>query len=308
MSISLLVAVGIFALRATPEAENTGDLLYALSRYSGVPSLNLANGCLYALESETLNRSRNYTEAQRAQAARDNVVLPPRTNITLDFYEFPNVGGDLVSLGACALFWLLLLTLCEVRCKGRRRSRPRHLVDAADLDLDVLGEATRDMSDDVLCVRHLRKTYSSTVAVGDCSFGVRKGECFCLLGSNGAGKSSTFRSLACETPIDSGEISVLQQQSFAARIRHLGYCSQEDRLFENLTVLEHLLFYARAKGVPSASEHARSLVMALGLTHDANKVAQNLSGGNKRKLSVAIALVGSPKIVMLDEPSAGLDP
>lgn len=100
------------------------------------------------------------------------------------------------------------------------------------------------------------------------------------------------------------------QKDFQDARKLIGYCPQYDALFPMLTVLEHLWFYTKIKGVPTDKRYAmvEKAIETLNLKDHRNKQSQTLSGGNKRKLSVAIALLGNPPIVLLDEPSAGMDP
>lgn len=88
----------------------------------------------------------------------------------------------------------------------------------------------------------------------------------------------------------------------------MGYCPQDDVLFDLLTVEEHLYFYARLRCLEYYQEHIDALLETLSLTKERKKKSMDLSGGNKRKLSVAIALVGKPRLILLDEPSTGVDP
>lgn len=151
------------------------------------------------------------------------------------------------------------------------------------------------------------------MAVRKASFALDYGECFALLGVNGAGKSTTFKSLTRDILPTTGEISIsgfdVQAQFQEAR-KLIGYCPQYDAIFPKLTVEETLKFYALVKGlrtykIKSAVEKA---IKDLNLKDHRTKLAGELSGGNKRKLSVAMALLGNPPIILLDEPSAGMDP
>lgn len=172
--------------------------------------------------------------------------------------------------------------------------------------------------EDVIRVHNFRKAYSTlcgepVLAVEKISFGLDYGECFALLGVNGAGKSTTFKSLTNDTIPTTGNISIGGydcQKNFTEARKMIGYCPQYDALFHVLTVSEHLWFYAKLKGVPSDKRAAmvEKSIRELNLKEHRNKFAGTLSGGNKRKLGVAIALLGNPPIVLLDEPSAGMDP
>ena len=130
---------------------------------------------------------------------------------------------------------------------------------------------------------------------------------------NGAGKSTTFKSLTKDTVPTTGKITIAGfdvQKDFSDARKLVGYCPQYDALFPMLTVLEHLWFYAKIKGVPVSKrkDMVNHAIDTLNLRDHKKKQSQTLSGGNKRKLSVAIALLGNPPIVLLDEPSAGMDP
>ncbi|KAI3423876.1 hypothetical protein D9Q98_009710 [Chlorella vulgaris] len=153
------------------------------------------------------------------------------------------------------------------------------------------------------------------VAVRGNWLGVRHGECFCLLGPNGAGKSTTIGCLTGVLPLDGGEALVCGESIAAAggmdRVRPLmGVCPQFDVLWEQLTGAEHLLLFAAIKGLPSSVRQgdAARLLEEVKLSEAGGVRAGSYSGGMKRRLSVAIALLGDPQVVYLDEPTTGLDP
>ncbi len=190
-----------------------------------------------------------------------------------------------------------------------------------DADADVANEARRVHSqmvnssvEDVILIDKLRKVYpGGKVAVKGLSYGVQLGEVWGFLGINGAGKSSTLAMLTGAALPTSGTAQlagydVIQQQPEVRRL--LGYCPQFDALLELLTVREHLELYARIKGVPKDDVAAtvETQLDDFDLRPYSNKLAGTLSGGNKRKLSVAACLIGNPPIVILDEPSTGMDP
>ena len=216
---------------------------------------------------------------------------------------------------------------------------------ARDDDEDVAAEAARidagRATGDAIVVSHVRKVYGgrsaaltnrfgcrgrsaapraasyadggAKIAVRDFSLGVPESEVFGFLGLNGAGKSTLMKILCGDVVPTSGNASLggfdaLREQPQVRRL--LGYVPQHDALLELLTAREHLQLYARIKGVPAAQLDAvvENQLRVLGLAEYANKLAGTLSGGNKRKLSVAIALVGRPRILLADEPSTGMDP
>ncbi|XP_027825964.2 phospholipid-transporting ATPase ABCA7 isoform X8 [Ovis aries] len=152
-----------------------------------------------------------------------------------------------------------------------------------------------------------------TPAVDRLCLGIPPGECFGLLGVNGAGKTSTFRMVTGDM-LPSGGEAILEghsvAQELAAAHRRMGYCPQSDAIFELLTGREHLELYARLRGVPEAqvAQTASYGLARLGLPQYADQPAGTYSGGNKRKLATAVALVGDPALVFLDEPTTGMDP
>jgi ABC-2 type transport system ATP-binding protein len=160
--------------------------------------------------------------------------------------------------------------------------------------------------------RHLTKRFGKVAAVDDLSFAVEPGEVWGLLGPNGAGKSTTIRLITGLTRPDAGQILV-EGEPLGARggaKQPVGFCPQEIVIWENLTVLENLLFVADMHSVlrRDARGRARDLVRHLKLEEKERALAGTLSGGMKRRLNLALALVHDPPIVVLDEPSAGLDP
>ncbi|XP_009076194.1 PREDICTED: retinal-specific ATP-binding cassette transporter, partial [Acanthisitta chloris] len=140
-----------------------------------------------------------------------------------------------------------------------------------------------------------------------------EGQITAFLGHNGAGKTTTMSILTGLFPPTSGTVLIggLDIQTHMDSIRHrLGMCPQHNILFNQLTVAEHILFYSQLKGRTrdEAEQELETMLEDMGLTHKRNEEAQNLSGGMQRKLSVAIAFVGEAKVVVLDEPTSGVDP
>ncbi|KAL1813550.1 hypothetical protein ACET3Z_023615 [Daucus carota] len=190
-------------------------------------------------------------------------------------------------------------------------------------DIDVQSERNRVLSGSVdkaiLYLRNLRKVYpggrhrGAKVAVHSLTFAVQEGECFGFLGTNGAGKTTTLSMLSGEESPTGGTAYIfgsdMRMNPKAAR-QHIGYCPQFDALLEFLTVQEHLQLYARIKGVPdyNLADVVMDKLLEFDLLKHSNKPSFTLSGGNKRKLSVAIAMIGDPPVVILDEPSTGMDP
>ncbi len=137
---------------------------------------------------------------------------------------------------------------------------------------------------------------------------------FALLGVNGAGKTTAFKMLTREEKPNCGEFHIqgtnMYSSEFAPGRKSIGYCPQDNVLFDVLTVKEHLKFFATIKGVPPVvrDEVVDHILISMNLESEANKQAFKLSGGNKRKLCTAIALIGYPSVLVLDEPTTGLDP
>jgi lipooligosaccharide transport system ATP-binding protein len=159
----------------------------------------------------------------------------------------------------------------------------------------------------------LVKRFGDLTAVDGIDVEVRAGEAFGFLGPNGAGKSSTMRMIGCVSPPSDGELIILgmdpRRDGPAIRAR-LGVCPQQDNLDQELTVRENLTTYARYFGISRrvARERASELLEFVQLAERANSKVEPLSGGMKRRLTIARALINDPEIVLLDEPTTGLDP
>jgi lipooligosaccharide transport system ATP-binding protein len=161
--------------------------------------------------------------------------------------------------------------------------------------------------------RGLRKRFGDLTAVDGIDFDVQKGEAFGFLGPNGAGKSSTMRMIACVSPPTEGTLRILEMDPSrdGSLIRgRLGVVPQLDTLDNELTVRENLIIYARYFGISRKDARVRAdeLLEFVQLSDRAKSKVEPLSGGMKRRLTIARSLVNNPEVLLLDEPTTGLDP
>lgn len=226
-------------------------------------------------------------------------------------------GGPIVYLIGQSLVYFVILIIVDSGSFGswfRRAVAPSKKAAPANPLPTNDEEVAR--SQDPLMVTNLKKSFKPAfkkrlTAVDDVTFGVGRGEVYALLGPNGAGKSTTISVIRGDIPPDRGGGDVIVEHKsvthdLAGARSHLGVCPQFDPM-DRMTVREHLDFYARVRGVPDVKYNVSAVLSAVGLRPFADRMAHTLSGGNKRKLSLGIALMGNPTVVLLDEPSSGLD-
>jgi ABC-type multidrug transport system ATPase subunit len=320
----------VFTLQLLPQTQRVGDILRWV--FCAIPSFCVTHGLVFSSTGKVLVDTRKSSPGTG------------RPEIPEDVWAWFNLKGDAAALVAHFVVGLVVIFLIECDlfsccAKLTCRAVPPENEDL-ELDDDVVAEIDRvanqgydrgagDQEEllatagspnrqDVIRVDGFRKAYTSlcgspVLAVEKISFGLDYGECFALLGVNGAGKSTTFKALTNDAAPTTGTITISGynvQQEFSDVRKLIGYCPQYDALFHDLTVIEHLWFYCKLKGVPAGKRSAtvERSIKELNLKDHRNKLAGTLSGGNKRKLGVAIALLGNPPIILLDEPSAGMDP
>eukprot|EP00123_Amoebidium_parasiticum_P015512 comp23006_c0_seq1/m.36687 comp23006_c0_seq1/g.36687 ORF comp23006_c0_seq1/g.36687 comp23006_c0_seq1/m.36687 type:complete len:1736 (-) comp23006_c0_seq1:41-5248(-) len=239
--------------------------------------------------------------------------------------QAPGIGGSLLALFISGCVFFSLVLLLENRFfipqkAGKYKGRQEDVEE----DEDVVAEAKRIHSgggdSDIVKIVDLSKVYpkksrkqKSKVAVDGLTFGIQTNECFGLLGVNGAGKTTTFNMMTGDHPPSSGNVWVAGHSILTdiGDVRQqIGYCPQFDALVDTLTGRETLEMYARLRGVrpDRLREVVDNMVVRMDLTAHADRLCGTYSGGNKRKLSTAMALIGDPPVVFLDEPTTGVDP
>ncbi|KAG1683898.1 ATP-binding cassette sub-family A member 3 [Nymphon striatum] len=232
-------------------------------------------------------------------------------------WEAPGIGKYLVFLSSEFFFFVLILVGIEknlfqrMKClfsfkNNLKNPTSEQIVIPSDDDVEREKERilktplSRLSESDALIFRGLTKNYGDCVAVDHLSLGIKRGECFGLLGMNGAGKTSTFKMITGDEDVSEGNaylegFSILDNISEAQK--RLGYCPQFDALIDEFTGSESLRLFARLRGIPESR-----------IDHIIKKLSEDLIGGNKRKLSTAIALIGNSPVIFLDEPTSGVDP
>ncbi|KAM4685389.1 ATP-binding cassette sub-family A member 13 isoform 4-T7 [Amazona ochrocephala] len=246
----------------------------------------------------------------------DSYVSPFEMNFLGWIFVEMTLQGTLFLLLRLFLHWDLLQKP-RGHCSSNSMVMPSEDIDVEMERQRLFGGRT---GNDILLLYNLRKCYGGfkkNTAVESISLGIPRGECFGLLGTNGAGKSTTFKMLTGDiipsagcavirTPTGS-EMDILSASSEGILT---GYCPQQDALDEFLTGWEHLYYYCTLRGIPKHDIHkvAGDLVNRLRLNAHADQLVRTYSAGTKRKLSTALSLVGKPQILLLDEPSSGMDP
>ncbi|KTF75728.1 hypothetical protein cypCar_00025040, partial [Cyprinus carpio] len=280
---------------------------YLKSCFLIFPNYNLGHGLMEMAYNEYINE-------YYAKIGQFDKVKSP--------FEWDIVTRGLVAMTIEGFVGFLITILCQYNFLRKAQRVPVNSQPVEDDDVDVACERRRvlrgDADNDMLKIDNLTKVYKSRkmgriLAVDRLCLGVRPGECFGLLGVNGAGKTTTFKMLTGDESTTGGEAFIQGQSILRELLRvqqSIGYCPQFDALFDDLTAREHLELYTRLRGIPWKDEErvVQWALEKLELSKYADKPAGTYSGGNKRKLSTAIALIGYPSLIFLDEPTTGMDP
>jgi len=167
------------------------------------------------------------------------------------------------------------------------------------------------MNESIIDVRKMTKRFGSRTVVNDIALQVRRGEIYGFLGPNGSGKTTFIRMLCGLLKCDAGEGTVLGYDIFRQSElikRHVGYMTQKFSFWEDLTIAENLDFVARIFEVPNRRKAVAASIERLGLADRSTQLAGELSGGWKQRLALAACLIHQPELLLLDEPTAGVDP
>eukprot|EP00826_Nyctotherus_ovalis_P045315 TRINITY_DN49_c0_g1_i2.p1 TRINITY_DN49_c0_g1~~TRINITY_DN49_c0_g1_i2.p1 ORF type:complete len:1624 (+),score=501.10 TRINITY_DN49_c0_g1_i2:541-5412(+) len=305
--ISVAITVLVTFFRTYDSMRSAGKVLQWIFRV--IPSFALADGVnticykdLYAImEGKEVKGNLSFSVA--GGNVLFLVILLPISILLIAFFE----SSCFASLVAC--------------CKPAKVANSDFAMEKDNLVIkeeQYCDNVSLSLNPPAVLARHLSKVYKvsadkSIMAVDNVSFAVNTGECLALLGTNGAGKTTTFKMLTRDTHPSQGEVFISGlglEDNFANIRKTIGYGPQYESAYMSMTVKENLNFYAMLKGIP---KHIRGrliskLIVDMDLVEFENVLMGNLSGGNKRKTTVAIALLGNPPIVLLDEPSTGVDP
>ena len=307
--VLLLASFIMHQIPSTCKADRSLRFVYRL-----IPGYSLGNGLLRL----SILQGLQYTETDCGELSPEEQFSQVYKPFSLDV-----AGWPLLYMGLEALFYFALAIVIDIFLSypslRQKLGKDKDVEDKEyQEDEDVQAEADRvargAADGESIVVKNLRKVYGGKkVAIRNLNFGIPEGNVFGFLGINGAGKTTTLKILSGDLLPTRGTAKLAGKDVLTQQIecrRMLGYCPQFDALFELLTVREHLELFAKIKGVPDSmlENVVQAKMHEMGVKQFENKCAGTLSGGNKRKLSVALAMIGDPSIVFLDEPSTGMDP
>ncbi|KAJ9441057.1 ABC transporter A family member 1 [Diplonema papillatum] len=303
----VVLVLVVFILKVFPSTEVVGEVLRYVFRL--IPCYCLGDGMVTMAQ----------LPAQRRMGVTDDTA-----------WAMDVIGWDILFLALSFPFYMLAALAHDFpQILYKLKLKKQGLVDTESPTTDIAEDedvalerktVLKGRAGDVVTVHRLRKVFPAgggnpkpKVAVRDLTFGVKQDEIFAFLGTNGAGKTTTISVLAGDYTPTSGTATIkgydVVTQAQEAK-RELGYCPQFDALIDLLTPREHLAVYCSLRGVPYhlRSRMSEALMEVLDLKEYADTICKKLSGGNKRKTSIAISLVGGPSCILLDEPTAGIDP
>ncbi|XP_046356672.2 phospholipid-transporting ATPase ABCA3-like [Haliotis rufescens] len=325
--ISILTVFMLTATGEEREAEITDWVfLLVFPHYNfGKSFMNMHSNYLYLDKCRQLNYTSHCARSSSNPCCKDTCgryCFPFKENF-LD-WDFPGVGRHLFFMLFQAVLYMSVTLFIEYQVPQRIwyafRPQEAEVPQPVVVDGDVLAERQRiqafakDLDNtDALVLKELYKRYGDFVAVDHLSVGIPEKECFGLLGQNGAGKTTTFKMITGDVMLTRGNVFLQSYdiKNHTQKVQeNMGYCPQFDALIDQMTGRETLTMYARLKGVPESCIKGvcDNLLDIMMLRQYSDKPTSDYSGGNKRKLSTAIALVGDPAFIMLDEPSTGMDP
>ncbi|KAJ7376779.1 hypothetical protein OS493_032513 [Desmophyllum pertusum] len=316
VSLGLLITETI--LKGDPGHKNDADIVHYISLF--FPTYSLSSSIMDISQNNIIRKYCTETQFNpNCQFTRDSLA-----------WKRPGVGQAALYMFIEAIVLFVLLILIEmnffIRAKVIMSSGAFDNLRQSTEDEDVFNErmrintsinnqASRENQTESVVLKDLTKVYRGTqvTAVDHLCLGIPRGECFGLLGINGAGKTTTFSMLTGDVSITEGTayLDGFNIQTHLKQVQQrIGYCPQFDALLERLTGREMLTMYARLRGVSDdkIKDIVSDAIRLLHLEKWADSLCGNYSGGNRRKLSTAIALVGNPPIVFLDEPTTGMDP
>uniref|UniRef100_A0A0C9QB95 ABCA3_5 protein n=1 Tax=Fopius arisanus TaxID=64838 RepID=A0A0C9QB95_9HYME len=273
----------------------------------------------------------SFDECCDAQCSNGDCQNPFPYFVKSPFEEVPSLFTSMMYLLGSSVLFFAIIILIELQIVERimMKIRRRKAWKANTMGMDelvmkekavVADELNKKLNgifeeenENIFLVHNVRKNYGALEAVKGISFRVKEGECFGLLGVNGAGKSTTFRMLTGEELPNGGQLWLKDFNIENNRTRYLqemGYCPQQDAIIDTLNTWDHLYLFARLRGVPANQVHdtVKKWIGKLNLTACAAQPSGTYSGGNKRRLNIAIALIGNPSLVLMDEPTTGVDP